>query len=214
MGEDREFFSKEQMAAAFSLERVSANPARFDLKKCTSINADWMRSLDVDDFAERIVPFLRRDGLVEESLTERQARVLVAAAPLVQERIETLDQASGMLGFLLVERDRFVLDEADAVAMVDASADALAAAESALVDVADWTTASIEAALRAALIDGLGLKPRKAFGSVRVAITGRRVSPPLFESMELLGREESLRRVTAALTRARAATASPAAPSA
>ncbi|MDQ1246379.1 MAG: glutamyl-tRNA synthetase [Actinomycetota bacterium] len=201
-GDDREFFSLAEMAERFDITRVNPNPARFDLKKCTSINADWMRSLDVDDFAERIVPFLQRAGLVGESLTERQARVLVAAAPLVQERIETLEQAPGMLGFLLVDRDQFAMDEADAVAMVDSAAPALTAAAAAVAGVAEWTTADIEAALRAALIEGLGLKPRKAFGSVRVAITGRRVSPPLFESMELLGREESLRRVAAALRRA------------
>jgi glutamyl-tRNA synthetase len=204
-GDDREFFSLAEMAERFDIARVNPNPARFDPKKCTSVNADWVRALEVDDFAERIVPFLQRAGLVGESLTERQARVLVAAAPLVQERIETLDQAPGMLGFLLVERAGFVMDEADAVAMVDPAVDALAAAGTALADLGEWTTAAIEAALRAALIEGLGLKPRKAFGSVRVAITGRRVSPPLFESMELLGREESLRRVAAALARAEAA---------
>lgn len=197
-GEDREFFSLAEMAERFDVARVNPNPARFDLRKCISINADWMRALEVDDFAERMVPFLRRDGVLGESLTEAQARLLRAAAPLVQERMETLDQAAGMVGFLFVSGERFAPEPVDAAAMLSGADEALAAAAQALTQVSTWDTASIEAALRAALIDGLGLKPRKAFGAVRVAVTGRRVSPPLFESMELLGRDESMRRLTAA----------------
>lgn len=197
-GDDREFFSLAEMAERFDIARVNPNPARFDLKKCTAVNADWMRALDLDDFAERVVPFLRRDGLVGETLTERQARTLRAAAPLVQERMETLDQAPGMLGFLFVSGAAFAPDPADAAAMLTGADDALDAATAALAQIEAWDTASIESALRAALVDGLGLKPRKAFGAVRVAVTGRRVSPPLFESMELLGREESMRRLDAA----------------
>ena len=77
-------------------------------------------------------------------------------------------------------------------------AEVVDASRAALAELADWTTPAIEEALRVALVDGLGLKPRNAFGPVRVAITGRRVSPPLFESLELLGREESLRRLDTA----------------
>lgn len=203
-GDDTEFFSLAQMAGRFDIARVNPNPARFDLKKCTAINGDWMRALDIADFAGRMVPFLRRAEVLGEDITPEQLAVLTAIAPLVQERMETLDQAPGMVGFLFQSGGDFVMDEADAAAMVDGSAEALAGALAALGAMADWSTPAIETALRSALIEGLGLKPRKAFGSVRVAITGRRVSPPLFESMELLGREESLRRIDAALTRARA----------
>jgi glutamyl-tRNA synthetase len=201
-GDDREFFTLAQMAERFDVARVQPNPARFDLKKCTSINGDWLRSLEPDDFAERIVPFLRAAGLVGDDLTERQAELIRAVVPLVQERIETLDQAPGMIGFLLVGPEAFVLEPDAAKAMVDPAAEALSAAFDALDGLSDWRTADIESALRESLVDGLGLKPRVAFGSVRVAVTGRRVSPPLFESMELLGRLESLRRVAAARDRA------------
>ena len=117
--------------------------------------------------------------------------------------METLDQAPGMLGFLFVAPADFVLDERDAQMVLDGGAEALAAALESLSTLSDWTTETIQTALRASLVEGLGLKPRKAFGAVRVAITGRRVSPPLFESMELLGREQSLARIEAALGRTR-----------
>ncbi len=199
MGDDVEFFDKESMAANFSLDRVNPNPARFDLRKCTAINGDWIRALSVDDLIERIVPVLHKAGLVGQPPTPEQRAILQAAVPLVQERMETLDQAVGMLAFLLVPDERFAIDpaETDAVRSPEAQA-VLAAAATALADVTDWHTAAIEAALRGALIDGLGLKPKVAFGPVRVAVTGRRVSPPLFESLEILGRAATLARLDAA----------------
>lgn len=200
MGEDREFFSKEQMAAAFSLERVSANPARFDLKKCTAINADWIRALPVDDLAARIEAQLVADGILAEPVSEADRGLLDAAVPLVQERMEKLDQADGMLGFLFVDEQRFAPDPDDAARMLGPdSAPVLAAAREALGSLDDWSSAGIEAALRGALIEGLGLKPKLAFGPLRVAVTGRRVSPPLFESIDLLGRARTLARIDAAL---------------
>ena len=202
-GGDREFFSLAEMAQAFELSRVNSNPARFDLKKCTAINAEWIRALDVHDLADRMVPFLQDAGVLDDEPSQEQMDIILAATPLVQERMETLDQAPGMLGFLLVSAERFVLDETDAAALVDSSVEALDAAVAALSGLDEWRAADIEAALRAALIDGLGLKPRQAFGSVRVAVTGRRVSPPLFESMELLGESESMRRLRDAAERAR-----------
>ena len=200
MGEDREFFSKEQMAAAFDLDRVSANPARFDLKKCTAINADWIRALPTDDLAARIEVQLVADGVLAEPVTGADRALLRTAVPLVQERMEKLDQADGMLGFLFVDDQRFAPDPDDAARMLGPdSGPVLAAARDALGSLDDWSSARIEAALRGALIEGLGLKPKLAFGPVRVAVTGRRVSPPLFESIELLGRERTLARVDAAL---------------
>jgi len=198
MGEDREFFSKEELAAAFSLDRVSPNPARFDLKKCTAINGDWIRALDPDDLIERIIPYLIRAGVLHEPVSQQARQVLEAAVPLVRERMETLGQAAGMLGFLLVGPGDFAVDPADAQAVLDDSGRAVVAASlTALESVGEWTASEIEAALRAALIDGMALKPKVAFGPVRVAITGRRVSPPLFESMEVLGRDTSLARLSA-----------------
>ena len=194
MGEDREFFSLPEMAQAFTLDRVSPNPARFDLKKCTAINGDWIRALPPVELADRIVPFLVRDGLVTEPLTSQQRALLDAAVPLVQERLETLGQATGMLGFLfsgavtIAEQDRAACDP-----------EVLAASVAALEPLTEWTAAAIETALRTTLVEGQGRKPKVAFTPVRIAITGRRISPPLFESLELLGRADSLARLRAAL---------------
>jgi glutamyl-tRNA synthetase len=193
MGEDREFFSLPEMAAAFTLERVSPNPARFDLKKCTAINGDWIRTLQSEDLAERVIPFLERAGVVADPLPADQRAILMSAIPLIQERLDTLAQAVGMLSFLFVDA---VQIEPEAREAMDVSV--VSAALSALEPVSEWTALEIEAALRAALIDGLGLKPKVAFTPVRIAVTGRRVSPPLFESMEILGREVSLARLRAA----------------
>ena len=200
MGEDREFFSKEQMAEAFSLERVSANPARFDLKKCTAINGDWIRALPPQEFARRVQEMLVERGILTEPVAESDTATIAAAGPLVQERMETLSQAAGMLGFLFTPQSDFAPDPDDAARMLGPdSAPVLTAGRAALGSLENWDAQDIETALRSALIEGLGLKPKVAFGSLRVAITGRRVSPPLFESIELLGRERTLARIDAAL---------------
>jgi glutamyl-tRNA synthetase len=204
MGDDAEIFSLAEMAAAFDLDRVSANPARFDLKKCEAINGVHLRALAPDDLADRMVPFLQRalqlsaDPAAPPSA--EQLRLLHAGAPLVIERMTVLEEAPGMLGFLVIAQDRFTVEE-DAVAGLDETAGAtLAAAFTALGPLGatdGWTTVAIEQALRTALVEGLGLKPKVAFTPVRVAVTGRRVSPPLFESLELLGAELSLTRLAA-----------------
>ena len=200
MGEDREFFSLQEMADHFTLERVSPNPARFDLKKCTAINGDWIRRLELSDLIGRIVPFLEAAGIVSDPPSDEHTAILAAAVPLVQERMENLKQSVGMLAFLLVPDERFSVDESDATALLGASAQpVVGAALDALEALEDWRAEQIELALRSALIEGLGLKPKVAFGPVRVAVTGRRVSPPLFESLEILGRPATIARLRAAL---------------
>jgi len=197
MGDDQEFFSPQQMAEAFDVSRVSPNPARFDLKKCTAINGDWIRSLPVEGLTERIIPYLAAADLVGVPLTPEQRTVLEESVPLVHERMETLKQAVGMLGFLFIDDDSFALDEGMSVED-ESSQEVIGVAIEALSALPAWRAADIEAALRSALIEGLGLKPKLAFGAVRIAITGRKVSPPLFESMEILGRDRSLSRLAAA----------------
>jgi glutamyl-tRNA synthetase len=188
------------MAAAFTLDRVSVNPARFDLKKCTAINADWIRALPLPELTARVEDQLVRDGILAEPVSDADRAVLAEAVPLVRERMETLRQADGMLGFLFVDEGRFAPDPDDAARVLGPDATTtLTAAREALAGLSDWTAADIEAALREALVAELGLKPKLAFGPVRVAVTGRRVSPPLFESIELLGRDRTLARVHAAL---------------
>jgi glutamyl-tRNA synthetase len=201
-GEDREFFSLNDMAEVFDVTRVNPNPARFDLKKCTAINGDWIRSLSVEDLSQRLIPFLQRDGHLPEHPAEEQIALLRSAVPLVQERMEVLTQGSAMVGFLFAG-DAFQRDESDDSAIITAeAAQALDTAYRALSATAEWDALNIEAVLRSSLIEGLGLKPKVAFTAVRVAITGRRVSPPLFESMELLGRESSMARLGSAVAAA------------
>ena len=200
MGEDRELFSLQEMVDAFTLDRVSRNPARFDLKKCEAINGVKIRELSAVELAVRITPFLQQVGLIADPPTSDQVWLLAGGAPLVQERITVLSEAVGMLGFLFVSDDAFEPDvEAAAKNLNAAAAPVLAAALEALEPVVRWEAEPIKDALETALIAGLGLKPRLAFAPLRVAVTGRTVSPPLFESMELLGRERSLARLRTAV---------------
>ena len=203
-GEDREFFSKEEMAKVFDISRVNANPARFDLRKCTSINGEWMRALSAQDLATRLIPYLKQDGVFTVDPTAQQLETLARAIPLVQERMETLRQGVGMLGFLYYGEPgspEFSVDSDEATKVLTEEAlPVLSSALAALETLDPWTTENIEHALRAALIDGLELKPKFAFGPVRVAVKGRRVSPPLFESLELLGKERSLARIRQVLS--------------
>ena len=182
-------FSIDEMIAAFDVVDVNPNPARFDLKKAESINGDQIRLLDVDELADRITPYL--GSLVA---SDEHRALLREATPLVQERMQLLGEAPALLGFLFLSDGAIVVD-ADAMPG-DAGATVLDASIVALGAVTDWNHETIEQALRAALIDGLGLKPRIAFGPLRSAISGKRISPPLFESMQLLGKESSLTRLT------------------
>lgn len=194
---DRDVFSREELVQAFDVTDVNPNPARFDLKKAEAINGDHLRQLDLADFAARTVPYLQAAGVVATPIAPAEEAVLAQAAPLVQERIGLLGEAPGMLGFLFTDAAELEYDEA-AVGSLPADAPAvLAAAREALERIPgeSWTHGEIEEALRDALVDGLGLKPRVAFGPVRVAVSGRRVSPPLFESMQILGRVDSLDRI-------------------
>jgi glutamyl-tRNA synthetase len=193
IAEDRDIFTLEEMVAAFDVADVNANPARFDPKKCEAVNATHLRMLRPADFAERLGAYIRADRLV---VTSAQ---LDRIAPLVQERVQTLRQAVGMVRFLLVDDTQFSVDEAAAAKQLGEDGQrVLAAALSALEAVESWTHEQISKSLEAALVDGLGLKPRHAYGPVRVAITGSTVSPPLFESMEILGKARSLERLRAA----------------
>jgi glutamyl-tRNA synthetase len=199
IAEDRDIFTMEEMVAAFSVERVNPNPARFDLKKAEAINATHLRALSTEDLAARIVPFLQRAELLGPEPTAEQLELLSRAAPLVQERMTTLAESVDMLEFLFVDDAAFTRDPADAAKLLDEEGRAVVkASHNALVGLPEWTTTAIDGALRKALVEDLGLKPRNAFGPVRVAITGRRVSPPLFESLELLGRDRSLARLASA----------------
>lgn len=194
---DEDIFTRDQLIEAFDVKDVLSNPARFDIKKAEAINGTHVRLLEPQDFRDRLVPYLQAAQLVGNELSARENEILDAAAPLVQERIGLLGEAAEMMEFLFKSDDEIEIEEkalkgmpANLVEVVDASI-------SALESVQEWNAESIQDALRVKLIDELELKPRQAFGPARVAVSGKRVSPPLFESMEILGRESSLKRLRA-----------------
>ena len=200
---DRDLFTREELVAAFDVADVNPSPARFDLAKCTAINAEHIRLLDPADLARRLVPFLYRDSLVGaeayDGLGEREREILDAAVPLIQPRLTLLGEAGQKLRFLFVDGADVGYDEAalaklkgDVPGVLDASLEALGA-----LDDAGFGAGAIEGALRGALLERLELKPRVAYAAPRVALTGSAVSPPLFESMEILGRAETLARLRA-----------------
>jgi len=200
---DHDVFTMAEMIAAFDIADVNPNPARFDLKKAEAINSAHVRMLAADDFRDRLVPYLHRGGLVPTDsyadLEQAHRALLDAGAPLIQERITLLGEAVPMLGFLFVADDALTIEDDARKALRDDSVPALDAAHAALAALPDdgFTTAATQEALQAALVDGLGLKPRFAFTPLRVALSGRRVSPPLFESMEILGKASTLARLAA-----------------
>ncbi len=201
---DRDVFSMEEMVEAFDIQDVNPNPARFDLKKAEAINAAHMRLLSLDEITERVLPFLKDAGVLSDPVNPADTQLLEQAMPLVAERINKLTESVGMLDFLFVDEASFTRDEADVAKLLDDDGRAvvrrsLDALERLVAGRGEWSAGAIQDALQAELVDGMGLKPRNAFGPVRVAVTGRRISPPLFESMELLGRDRSLQRLQSAL---------------
>jgi glutamyl-tRNA synthetase len=190
------------MAAEFDLARVNKNAAQFDVRKLEAINGDKIRALDPADFVSRIIPFLQRAAVIGDPPSGAEIALVTAAAPLIQTRISRLTEAPVMLGFLFADEERFEVDAAEAERALGPDArPVLQAAEAAVAEVEPWAWEAIRAALAAALVEpaGLGLKPKAAYAPVRAAVTGRRVSPPLYESMELLGRERTLARLANAI---------------
>jgi glutamyl-tRNA synthetase len=194
---DRDIFTLDELAASFDVTAVNPNPARFDQKKADAINAAHIRLLDDGDLAKRLVPYLQSAGVLPADPSAEQLKLLNSATPLIRERITMLSEAVGMLSFLFLPAERIHF-EPEALASLSAdSATVIGAAIAALESVQDFAASSIEVALQSALITELQLKPREAYAPLRVAISGRRVSPPLFESMELLGKAETLERLSA-----------------
>jgi glutamyl-tRNA synthetase len=175
--------SPDELVRRFSLDRVGASPATLDYQKLDWMNGVYLRSMSPDEYADTLVAYLSEQGV---DWPEERVR---AAAPLVQDKIERLGQFPEFAGFLFERRDGYDPKELDA--------EILAAAEETLAGLEPFTAESIESALRA-LADRLGQKPRQAFQPIRVALTGSKVSPGLFESIELLGRDETLARISAA----------------
>ena len=187
---ETELMTRDELVERFTLERVGSSSAVFDYQKLEHFNGIYLRALPLAEYADRLVAYLRERGI---GWDEERVR---AAAPLVQEKISRLGEFPGFAGFLFgeVEPDPGLLDGGSP--MIEAAREALAATE-------PFDAERIEAALRGAA-ERLELSPRKAFQPVRVAVTGSKVSPGLFESLELLGKDESLARLSAAAAAAAA----------
>ena len=194
---DQDVFTMDELIAAFDVENVNPNPARFDQKKADAINASQIRLLAADDFKSRIVPYLQSAGVLGKTVSAEEDAILNAAAPLIQERITVLGEAPDLLAFLFKSAGEIVIEDdarnglpENAAEIAHVSAGALEA-----VAEAEFKTEHIQQVLNALLIEKMELKPRVAFGPLRTAISGRRISPPLFESMEILGKAETVARL-------------------
>jgi glutamyl-tRNA synthetase len=199
-GGDREDLTLEELVELFDLDRVGTTAGRLDPRKLDAINGQKIRALEPTEFRRRITPFLARAGLVADVPTADQAGIVAAAAPLIQERVVHLSEAADLLAFLLAPDAAFDVDpEAAARVLTEDAKAVLEAADAALRTLLVWEQDAIERVLRQALVDELGRPPKHAFGPVRVATTGRRVSPPLFESLALLGPDRTLSRIRHAL---------------
>jgi glutamyl-tRNA synthetase len=192
---DQDIFTLDEMAKAFDVHDVNPNPARFDLKKADAINATHIRSLAADDFASRLIPYLQKGDVLSSPPTAAQLEILAKASPLIQERITVLGEATGMLGFLFTDSSKITIEEDALKGMPENAKEIVAAATNAISTLSDFTTDAMQEALNKVLVEDMGEKPKNAFGPLRTAISGRRVSPPLFESMEILGKAETLARL-------------------
>ena len=192
---DRDVFSIDEMVKAFDISTVNPNPARFDLKKAESINGDHIRLLSPEDFLDRCLPYLREAGVVEETLTEREQGILHDILPHVHQRVGLLGEVAPMVAFLFTADTDLVIAQDAASTLNDSASAVLDATLEALGGLDSWQIESLEETLRETLVEKMGISPRHAFGPLRVAISGRRVSPPLFESMQVLGRESSMARL-------------------
>jgi glutamyl-tRNA synthetase len=196
---DKEIFTFEEMSASFDWGRVNTVGPVFDLDKLLWLNGHYLRALPEDELGRRLLPHLVRAGLVADPPTPAQAELLAEALPLIQTRIALLTEAAGLLRFAFVDEEAFEVDPAAAQKALAGAGDVLTAAADALEPVTEWDAEHVQAALDAALLaDGLGLSRKKALAPLRVAATGGTIAPPLYESLVLLGKERTLRRLRAA----------------
>jgi glutamyl-tRNA synthetase len=174
--------SRDELIERFSLERVGSSPATFDYQKLEWMNGVYLRALPPDEYADRLNGYLREQGY------DWDAELVRRSVPVVQEKLATLGEYPGYTGFLFhdVQPDGAAPDR-----------DVLRAAAETLASTEPFDAATIEAALRG-MAERLELKPRQAFQPIRLAVTGSTVSPGLFESLELLGKEQSLARIRTA----------------
>ena len=205
-GTDVEVFTFEEFSRTFDWGKVNPIGPIFDLKKLDWLNGVYIRSLEVGEFASRLLPYLVAEGVLGETQSLGELARLKALAELIQTRIALLTEAPALVRPFFVGDDQLVIDDDARAQLKDDAPAVLDAALKVLGDLDDhgtgvlgtgsaWNAAGIEEALRAAIVDGLGIKPRLAFGPLRTAVSGARISPPLFESMEILGKTSTLGRL-------------------
>lgn len=196
VADDTEVASFDDFVAGFDWAKVNTVGPVFDLDKLSWLNGHYLRALTPSALADRIVEHLVWTGEWADP-TDARIATLRAAAPLIQQRLTLLSEALPKLAFLFTPDADLALDEASVDALPDNAAAILDASLAVLEALPAWDDEVIQAALRARLVDDLGIKPRIAFGPLRVGVTGSRVSPPLFESMAILGRASCLTRLRA-----------------
>jgi glutamyl-tRNA synthetase len=192
-----EIFTFGEMSETFDWTRVNTVGPVFDLEKLGWLNGHYIRELAPSDLASRLVPFLTASGLYDGS--PEHVAMLAGAVPLIQTRMAVLSECSDLLRCLFVTEGAFVIEDAAREKSLADAGPVLAAAAEALEALADWTTETVQAAMDAALIEGLGMKRGKAYAPIRAAVCGSTISPPLPESMALLGQDRVLRRLRAAV---------------
>jgi glutamyl-tRNA synthetase len=185
-------FTRDEAVERFDLVDVSRNPATFDPEKLTWMNGEYMRSIDAGEFAVRVRPHV--ESAIGRPLGGSEWKVFEGIAPLVQERTKLLPEAGEQVVFLFEDFDSYDEQSWNKVMTKDGVSDVLEAGRTALDGLDDWDPESIESALRA-IPERLGIGAGKAFQPLRVAVTGSSVSPPLFESIAALGREQTLQRL-------------------
>jgi glutamyl-tRNA synthetase len=205
-GNDVEVFTFGEFSKDFDWRKVNPVGPIFDLKKLDWLNGVYVRGLEVGELASRLLPFLEAEGVLSDSPSLGELARLEKITELIQTRMVLLTEASALVRPFFVADDELEIAEDARAQLKDDSGDVLAAAIKALEDVDDsrsgvlgsdrgWTAGVIEAALREAVVEGLGIKPKFAFGPLRTAVSGARISPPLFESMEILGKTSTLARL-------------------
>jgi len=197
-----EIMTRDELIARFTLERIQPSPARWNPEKLRDMNGIYIRKLTTEQLAERVLPFMQRAGLIGELASEEEWSYLISLIPLIHERLEELQEAPELLMFFY--RDVIPGETYNPADLIPKKHDAgqtitlLRAAHKALSQITDWTPPALETTLRA-LCEQLQVKPGPLFGAIRVAVTGRSVAPPLFDTLAGIGRERSLSRLNAAI---------------
>jgi glutamyl-tRNA synthetase len=193
--DDHEISSFDDFVENFDWAKVSTVGPVFDLKKLDWMNGFYIRSLEPAQLAERIIEHLQWTGQWPTPADPQKAKLLTDAVPIIQERLVTLNDALPKLGFLFTADDQIVIEDDARKTLPENWKEVVSAAIDALDGLESFSAEAIQGILREKLVEGMGIKPKFAFGPVRVGITGQRVTPPLFESMELLGKASSLERL-------------------